>query len=119
MTGAAALGGALALAYVGVRNHVLTSPLVLLGAPMLLSLAAAMQPITRIYGEWSLPTLADAVAIVAAPLAGIGAAVLMTQGGRTPRLERGTDVRPMPARLDRHLRADVRRRQRRLRPGMV
>lgn len=97
-TAALALVGALALVVVGVRAHVMTSPLILLGVPLLLSLSAAMQDITRIFGDWSLGDLGAAIAIVLAPLAGVAAAML-TAPGRTPRLQRGTADAPYPDRL--------------------
>lgn len=97
-TAVLALAPALALPIVGVRTHMLTSPLILLGVPLLLSLAAAMQPITRIFGDWSLETLTAAILIVVAPLAGVGAAMLAAPG-RLPRLERGTAATPHPQRL--------------------
>lgn len=98
VTAVIALAGTLALIIVGTRIRILTSPLILLGVPLLLSLAAAMVPITRIFGDWSLDTLSLAIAIVAMPLAGVGAAMLAAGGG-TPRLERGTAVTPRPGRL--------------------
>ena len=97
-TAVAALAGAIALAVVGARRHILSSPLLLLGLPLLLSLAAAMLPITRIFGAWTLDTLALAVAIVAAPIAGVATGMLLARG-RTPRLQPGTAARPHPQRL--------------------
>ena len=79
-TAVAALAGAIALAVVGARRHILSSPLLLLGLPLLLSLAAAMLPITRIFGAWTLDTLALAVAIVAAPIAGVATGMLSRAG---------------------------------------
>lgn len=98
VTALLALAGALVLATVGVRAHIMTSPLILLGVPLLLSLAAAMQEITRIFGAWSIGDLGVAVAIVIAPLAGVAAAMLAARGP-TPRLERGTAAAPYPSRL--------------------
>jgi hypothetical protein len=86
------------LALVGLRRRTLASPLVLLGVPLLLSLSAAMQPITRIYGDWSLSNLATAALIVAAPLAGVGMATLAFPG-RIPSVEVGTSARPYASRL--------------------
>lgn len=97
-TAVLALAGAAALALVGLRRRALASPLVLLGVPLLLSLAAAMQPVTRIFGDWSLSNLGVAALIVAAPLAGVVTAML-TSRGSTPRLERGTSALPYPSRL--------------------
>jgi len=97
-TAVLALAGAVMLAIAGVRKRILTSPLILLGVPLLLSLSAAMLPITRIFGDWSLETLGVAVLLVAAPLAGVGAATAVTKG-RTPKLERGVATPPHPRRL--------------------
>lgn len=98
ITAALALAAALALLIANLRAHTLTSPVVLTGVPLLLSLAAAMAPITQIFGAWSPGTLGVAILIVLAPLAGTGAAVLASPG-RTPRLERGTAAAPYAARL--------------------
>lgn len=89
---------AIGLSIIAARRRTLTSPLFLLGVPLLLSLAAAMQPITRIFNEWTLPRLTEALLIVAAPLVGVAAAMLLTPG-RTPQLERGTTAQPYPSRL--------------------
>ncbi len=98
VTAAVATAGAIAIGIFAVRRHLLASPLVLLGVPLLLSIAAAMQPITRIFSDWSLPRLTDAVLIVLAPIAGVGIAMLF-QREPLQRLERGTDAQPYPARL--------------------
>lgn len=95
---AVALGSAVALAAVCARRRVLTSPLFVLGVPLLLSLAAAMQPITRIFADWSLSNLAVATLIVLAPIAGVAVSILAAPG-RTPPLDRGTDALPHPGRL--------------------
>jgi|GEM_PF-6333601 len=97
-TAALALAAAVALTVAGARARTLTSPMVVLGVPLLVSLSAAMQPITRIFGDWSPESLTAAVLIVVAPLAGIGA-VIVAAPGRTPRLERGTAAAPYPRRL--------------------
>jgi hypothetical protein len=97
-TAVIAFAGALSCGLVGLRRGALASPLVLLGVPLLLSLAAAMQPVTRIFGEWSPSNLVVAALIVAAPLAGVGTAILASPG-RTPPMQRGTDAAPYPARL--------------------
>lgn len=93
-----ATGGAIALLVRGTRTHTLTSPLSLLGVPLLLSLAAATLPITRIFNDWTNAELAVATVLVVAPLAGVAAAVVAT-GRRVPRLEPGTDVQPYAFRL--------------------
>ena len=98
VTAVLSLAAATGLAVAGVRTRMLASPLILLGVPLLLSLAAAMQPITRIFGDWTLGTLTEVVLIVVAPLAGVGHAILCAPG-RTPRLERGTAAAPHPRRL--------------------
>ena len=97
-TAAFALLGALALGVTGIRTRTMTSPLVLLGVPLLLSLAAAMTPITQIFGAWSPARLAEAVLIAAAPVAGVAAAIVLSKGG-SPRLQRGTDAAPHAQRL--------------------
>ncbi len=94
-TAVLALCAALALAAVGVRTYTLASPIMLLGLPLLLSLSAAMLPITRIFGDWTPGNLGAAVAIVLAPLAGVGAGMLVT-GQRVPHLEPGTAAGPRP-----------------------
>jgi hypothetical protein len=98
VTAIVATAVAVALGIMGIRRHLLASPLILLGIPLLLSLAAAMQPITRIFGDWTLSTLTDAVLIVLAPIAGVGAAMLFA---REPikALERGTEAQPYANRL--------------------
>lgn len=98
VTAGAALLFAVALGIVGVRRRILASPLLLLGIPLLMSLAAAMVPITRIFGDWSLSRLAEAVLIVVAPLAGVAAALLVSNG-RVPSLQRGSDAAPRAQRL--------------------
>lgn len=98
VTAILAAAGAIAIGVFGVRSHLLASPLVLIGAPLGLSLAAAMQPITRIFGDWSLSRLTEAVLIVLAPIAGVGIAMLF-QREPLKRLERGTEAQPYPTRL--------------------
>lgn len=97
-TAVLALASAIALTIAGLRTRALASPLILIGVPLLLSLAAAMQPLTRIFGAWSVGSLSVALMIVIAPLAGIAVAMLATHGG-TPALERGTRAEPYPTRL--------------------
>lgn len=97
-TTAAALLGALALGIVGARSRTLTGPLVVLGVPLLLSLAAAMQPITRIFGDWTPEKIGVIALIVLAPIAGVGLAMLIAPG-RTPEVGRGTDATPHALRL--------------------
>ena len=92
------LVGAAALGLTGLRTRTMTSPLVLLGVPLLLSLAAAMLPITQIFGAWSPARLAEVALIAVAPVVGIGAAMLCAKG-RTPRLQRGTEAAPHAQRL--------------------
>jgi len=92
------LAGALALTLFSLRTGTLASPLALLGVPLLLSLAAAMQPITRIFAEWSPESLSAVVLIVLAPLIGVGAAMLVTSAG-LPRMQLGTAALPYPSRL--------------------
>lgn len=97
-TAALGFAGALAVGMFAMRRGALSSPLALMGIPLLLSLAAAMQPVTRIFGDWSPSNLAIAALIVFAPLAGIGVAMLVAPGC-TPRIQRGTDVVPHASRL--------------------
>lgn len=97
-TAVLALTAAVAVVIAGFRTHTLTSPMILLGVPLLLSLAAAMAPITQIFGPWSPGTLGVAILIVLAPVAGIGAAMLASPG-RSPRLARGTAAAPHATRL--------------------
>lgn len=82
-----------AVVLAAVRSGAMTSPLIVLCMPLLVSLPAALQPITRIFGEWHLGTLIDALLIVVAPLAGVGASMLLAPGP-TPQLQRGTSAAP-------------------------
>ena len=88
-----AVAGSAALLAHGVRTRTLTSPMILLGVPLLLSLAAATLPITRIYSDWTTTEMMVAVALVLAPLVGVWLAVVSTDG-RVPTLERGTEAKP-------------------------
>jgi hypothetical protein len=97
-TAVLALAGAGALGLAGIRTGTMTSPIVLLCVPLLLSLAAAMTPITRIFGAWSPERLAEAVLIAVAPVVGVGGAMLLSRGG-APRLQRGTEAAPHAQRL--------------------
>lgn len=97
-TAVLALIAAGAAVIAGFRAHTLTSPMILMGVPLLLSLAAAMAPITQIFGPWSPGTLGVAILIVLAPIAGIGTAMLASPG-RNPRLARGTAAAPYTSRL--------------------
>ena len=99
VTAALALAAATAIVIVNLRAHTLTSPAILIGVPLLLSLAGAMAPVTQIFGAWSPSTLAVAVLIVLAPLAGTGFAKLAAPDRTTPRLEPGTAAAPHPTRL--------------------
>lgn len=98
LTGIAAFGAGITLIVVGLRARTWTSPLMLLGIPLTLSLAASMLSITEIFSEWSSPNLAAAIAIVAAPLVGVATAVLAT-GGRIPVPRPGTQGLPRTQRV--------------------
>lgn len=93
-----ALAAVLGLVARALRAHTLTSPSILIGGPLLLSLAAAMAPITQIFGDWSPGTLVVAVLIVLAPLVGTTTAILLSRSA-TPRLQRGTAAAPHATRL--------------------
>ncbi|MDQ6775574.1 MAG: hypothetical protein M3071_04980 [Actinomycetota bacterium] len=71
LTAGAALLLAAGLVSWGVRERRLTSPPVLMGVPLLLGLAAAMAPITKLSWGWDGRSLAFAWGIALAPLIGM------------------------------------------------
>jgi hypothetical protein len=76
------------------RTGRLASPVVILAAPLLLGLAAAMRPITQIYSAWAPSEIAVAVGVAVAPLVGIAlAAMVATRRNVTSR--KGRQLAPL------------------------
>lgn len=90
--GAVAIGSVLGVAAIlawARRNHAFASPVVLMGLPLLLGLAAATTDVTRIATDWTPARLAEVSAIAIAPILGAG---LARCARGTPRFTRATLV---------------------------
>lgn len=87
VTAAVALLLAAGIVLVALRTRRLLSPPVMMGVPLLVGLAAAMSPTTRINHDWSGESLAIAWGIALAPLAGMAAVAFVARAATTLRGE--------------------------------